>query len=93
MLLHTTHYTLHTNTVVKSSCRSSFRKGLFFFLFEDFRYNFVLGVAFMALCLSKTYPLAIGLQPWLGNSGIGKGGFFRLCVKNTGCRIALLYGA
>jgi hypothetical protein len=47
----------------------------------------------MALCLSKIYPLAIGLQPWLGNSGIGKGGFFRLCVKNTGCRIALLYGA
>jgi hypothetical protein len=35
----------------------------------------------MALCLSKIYPLAIGLQPWLGNSGIGKGGFFRLCVK------------
>jgi hypothetical protein len=51
-------------------------------------HNFV-RPASSTLLRSTIYPLATGFQPWLAACGIGNGGFFRFCVKKTGCRIAL----
>jgi len=64
----------------------------------EWPHNFVLAspAATAAACFhaaSAIYPNAAGFAKATGDApgGNGNGGFLKFCVKNTGCREALLY--